>query len=149
MNWIKKMTNSVEFGSFYKLLQAAKDGNKEKIKELEWMLAEYEHAKDATSAYDELGQIFCHHGVMELYDYTGTDDIEYITSLDDSIWNYLKIRMNTSLQDYMIKSMLNHANDHRLAQKISSKWEFDINEIENNIEGLAKYVTEGIVELII
>ena len=143
------MTNSVEFGSFYKLLQAVRDGNQEKGKELEWLLAEYEHAKDATSAYDELGQIFCHHGVMELYEYTGVENVSYINSLDNSVWDYLKIRMKTGLREYMVKSMLNHANDHRLAQKISSKWEFDINEIENNIEGLAKYVTEGIVELII
>ena len=143
------MTNPVEFGSFYKLLQEAKEGNKEKIKELEWMLAEYEHAKDAKSAYDELGQIFCHHGVMELYDYTGIDDIEYINSLDNSIWSYLKVRMDQTLQDYMIKSMLNHARDHKLAEKISGKWNFNIDEIEDNIEGLAKYVTEGIVELII
>ena len=143
------MTNPVEFGSFYKLLQAAKEGNKEKIKELEWMLAEYEHAKDAKSAYDELGQIFCHHGVMELYDYTGTDDIEYINSLDNSIWSYLKVRMDVTLQDYMIKSMLTHARDHKLTEKISDKWNFNIDEIEDNIEGLAKYVTDGIVELII
>ena len=143
------MTDKVEFGSFYKLLQAAKDGDKQKIKELEWILAQYEHAKDATSAYDELGQIFCHHGVMELYDYTGTDDITYITSLDNSVWNYLNVRMEISLQSYMIKSMLNHAKDHTLVKNISAKWNYDVNDIEDNIEGLAKYVTEGIVEIII
>ena len=143
------MANAIEFGSFYKLLQAARDGNEEKNKELEWMLAEYEHAKDATSAYDELGQIFCHHGVMELYDYAGTDDIRYITSLDNSFCNYLQVRMETSLQDYMIKSMLNHAKEHQLANKISKKWDFQVDEIQNNIEDLAKYVTEGIVELIV
>ena len=69
------MTNPIEFGSFYKLLQAVRDGNKEKSQELEWMLAEYEHAKDAKSPYDELGQIFCHHGVMELYEYTGVENV--------------------------------------------------------------------------
>ena len=44
--------------------------------------------------------------------------------------------------------MLNHAKDHQLANKISRKWQFKIEEIEDNLEGLAKYVTEGIVELI-
>ena len=143
------MANAIEFGSFYKLLQAARDGNEERNKELEWMLAEYEHAKDAKNPYDELGQIFCHHGVMELYDYTGTDDIKYINSLDKSVWDYLQIRMNLSISDYMVKSMLNHAKEHQLAKKISSKWEVETNEINDNLEGLAKYVTEGIVELII
>ena len=142
------MTNPVEFGSFYKLLQAVKDGNKEKSKELEWMLAEYEHAKDAKSAYDELGQIFCHHGVMELYEYTGVENVSYINKLDRAVWDYLKIRMETGLHQYMVKSMLNHAKDHQLAKKVSSKWESNLQEIEDNIEDLANYVAEGIVELI-
>ncbi len=142
------MSNSVEFGSFYKLLQAVRDGNEKKNQELEWMLAEYEHAKDAKSAYDELGQIFCHHGVMELYEYTGVDNISYINGLGNSVWSYLKVRMNIGLNEYMTKSMLNHAKDHQLAKKISSKWDNDLSEFESNMEGLAKYVAEGIVELI-
>ena len=143
------MTKPIEFGEFYKLIQAVKDGDEAKNKELEWMLAEYEHAKDSTSPYDELGQIFCHHGVMELYDYTGTDDIKYINSLNKSVWDYLLIRMNISLSDYMVKSMLSHAKEHHLASKMSNKWKIEIDELESNLEDLAKYVTEGIVELII
>ncbi|WP_269622710.1 hypothetical protein [Prochlorococcus marinus] len=142
------MANPVEFGSFYKLLRSVRDGNEVKSKELEWMLAEYEHAKEATSAYDELGQIFCHHGVMELYDYTGTDDIKYINNLDNSVWDYLKIRMKVSLHDFMIKSMLDHAKQHQLTKKISSRWNIETDEIDTNIEDLAKYVTEGIIEII-
>ncbi len=142
------MANPVEFGSFYKLLQAVRDGNEEKSKELEWMLAEYEHAKDAKSAYDELGQIFCHHGVMELYEYTGVENVSYINSLDKSVWDYLNIRMQTGLHEYMVKSMLNHAQDHQLAKKVSNKWNGDLNEIQGNIEDLANYVAEGIVQLI-
>ncbi len=143
------MTNSVEFGSFYKLLLAVRDGNKEKSKELEWMLAEYEHAKDATSAYDELGQIFCHHGVMELYEYTGVENVSYINGLDNTVWDYLKTRMKIGLHEYMVKSMLTHAKDHQLARKVSGKWDSDLKEIEENIEGLADYVAEGIVEIIL
>ena len=143
------MTGPIEFGSLDKLLKAAKLGNKEKIQELGWVLAEYEHAKDATSPYDELGQIFCHHGVMELYDYTGIDNIEYIANLKNSVWEYLNFRMNSSLKDYMIKSMLNHAKSHNLAEKISVKWDFDMSEFETNIEGLAKYGSEGSIELIV
>ena len=142
------MTNPVEFGSFYKLLQAVRDGNEERSQELEWMLAEYEHAKDAENAYDELGQIFCHHGVMELYEYTGVDNISYINSLGKSVWSYLKVRMNIELQEYMIKSMLAHARDHQLAKVISKKWDCELDEVESNLEGLAKYVTEGIAELV-
>ena len=142
------MANPVEFSSFYKLLRSVRDGNNEKIKELEWILAEYEHAKEAKNAYDELGQIFCHHGVMELYDYTGTDNIQYICSLDITVWDYLKIRMNIGLLQYMVDSMVKHAKDHGLTKKISSKWNTPSDEIDDNLEGLAKYVAEGIIDLV-
>ena len=142
------MAKPIEFGEFYKLLREARDGNDAKDKELQWILAEYEHAKDAKSAYDELGQIFCHHGVMELYDYTGIDDIKYINSLEKNIWEYLNFRMKVSIEEYMVKSMLNHAKEHRLSTKISKKWNTSIPEIDDNMEGLAQYVAEGIMELI-
>ncbi len=142
------MSKPIEFSSFYKLLKSAIDGNQSKNEELQWMLAEYEHAKDATSAFDELGQIFCHHGVMELYDYTGVDDINYINSLDSNVWNYLRVRMEIGLDEYMCKSMMNHAKEHHLAKKISNKWNTPIEEIDSNMEDLAKYVVEGIIDLV-
>ena len=142
------MNKPIEFGSFYKLLKEVINGNDEEKRKLEWLLAEYEHAKDATSAFDELGQIFCHHGIMELYEYTGTDNIQYIKSLENSVWEYLKIRMGIGLNEYMVKTMLNHAYDHKLSQKISGKWNTQASDIEENIEGLAVYVAEGIVDLI-
>ena len=142
------MSKQIEFGKFYKILDAVKSGDKEKKEELDWLLAEYEHAKESAGPYDELGQIFCHIGVMELYEYTGTDNITYINGLENSVWNYLEVRMNITLPEYMVNSMLTHAEDHQLAKKISNKWDFETTEIENNLEGLAKYVTEGIVDLI-
>ena len=142
------MSKPVEFGSFYKLLQSVKEGEEEKIKELEWMLAEYEHAKEAKSAYDELGQIFCHHGIMELYEYTGLEDLKVISSLNETIWNYLKLRTNYTLTDYMIKSMLDHAQKHNLTSKMAEKWEISNEDINSNIDDLAKYVVEGIIEII-
>ncbi len=142
------MAKSVEFGEFYKLLQAVKVGDEEKDKQLQWMLAEYEHAKEATSSYDELGQIFCHHGVMELYDYTGVDSIKFISSLEKMVWDYLEVRMNVALPEYMVTSMVAHAKEHDLVKKMSKKWDTSIEELESNMEGLARYVAEGIVEII-
>ncbi len=142
------MSKPVEFGEFYKLLEAVKLGNAEKNKELEWMLAEYEHAKDAQSSFDELGQIFCHHGVMELYEYTGLENFGLISSLEKTVWEYLETRMGISLPNYMVRSMIEHANNHKLAAKISTKWETSLQDLELNIEDLAKYVTEGIIDVI-
>ncbi len=142
------MAEPVEFSSFYQLLQSAQQGNEEKIQELEWMLAEYEHAKESKNAYDELGQIFCHHGIMELYDYTGIDNIQIISDLEEPVWNYLQLRTKYSLAEYMIQSMLSHAKQHDLAIKISTKWEISTEEIEENMQDLAKYVVEGIMEIV-
>ena len=148
MNELNLMAKAIEFQKFYRLLREVINGNEEKNQELEWMLAEYEHAKDADCAFDELGQIFCHHGVMELYEYTGVDDIQYINQLEIPVWEYLKKRTKVSLSEYMLNSMISHANTHQLAKKISKKWETDSEEIEENMEDLAKYVVEGIIELI-
>ena len=142
------MAKPVEFAEFYNLLQAVKVGDEKKDEELAWMLAEYEHAKDAKSPYDELGQIFCHHGVMELYEYTGVDNIKFISGLEKQVWDYLEVRMGISLPKYMVGSMTTHANKHELAQKMSVKWETPVEELESNIEGLAQYVAEGIIELL-
>ena len=142
------MSKPVEFGEFYKLLQAVKEGDQEKDKELQWILAEYEHAKNSTSPYDELGQIFCHHGVMELYDYTGLDDIKLISCLNKSVWDYLELRTEITLPNYMVNSMVSHASKHELAKKMSDKWNISTEELEENMDGLAKYVTEGIIEII-
>ncbi len=143
------MAKPIEFSKFYKLLDGAKKGDKEKIKELEWVLAEYEHANDSDGAFDELGQIFCHIGLMELYLYTGIDDIKYLSGLEESIWKYLKKRNGLSVEDHMVIKMKEHAKEHDLIKKASNKWAIPLEEVENNLEELAKYVTEGIVEIII
>ncbi len=142
------MPSPVEFSSFYQLLQSVKQGNEKEVKELEWMLAEYEHAKESKSAYDELGQIFCHHGIMELYEYTGLDNIQIISDLNTSVWEYLKLRIGSSLEEFMVKSMLSHSKEHGLASKIGKKWDLASSEIEENLEGLARYVSEGIIQII-
>ena len=142
------MTSPVEFSSFYQLLQSVKLGNEKEVKELQWMLAEYEHAKESKSAYDELGQIFCHHGIMELYEYTGLDNIQIISDLNTSVWEYLKLRIGSSLEEFMVKSMLSHSKEHGLASKIGKKWDLASSEIEENLEGLARYVSEGIIQII-
>ena len=142
------MAEPVEFGSFYQLLHSVKEGSDEQTKELEWMLAEYEHAKESNSAYDELGQIFCHHGIMELYEYTGLENIQTISKFDKSVWDYLKLRTDLSLSEYMIKSMISHAKQHNLSQKVAGKWKVPSEEVEANMEDLAKYVAEGIIDVI-
>ncbi len=142
------MSKPIEFSKFYKLLNEVKEGNKEKEQELEWILAEYEHAKESEGAFDELGQIFCHIGLMKLYDYAGVDELSFIGGLDKLVWDYLKRRMGEGLPEYLVRNMKSHANSHQLVEKISEKWKTPESEVSKNVDGLAKYVTEGIIEVI-
>jgi len=143
------MTKPIEFNEFYRLLDSVRNGDTKQKKELEWTLAEYEHAKDSSSSFDELGQIFCHIGVMELFDYSGSDDIKYISTLDQKVWDYLQLRMGTGLREYLVEKMISHSNEHELPAKLSKKWDVKIEDLQSNVNDLAKYVSEGIVEVII
>ena len=142
------MEKPIEFSKFYKLLTQVKKGNVDKQTELDWILAEYEHASDSNGVYDELGQIFCHIGLMELYEYTGVDNIKYISELDKAIWDYLEIRYGLSLLDHMVNKMKSHSEKHKLESRASEKWTMPLTEIRENTEGLARYVAEGIIEVI-
>ena len=142
------MPKPIEFSKFYKILNSVKEGDKSKEEELQWILAEYEHAQAGEGAYDELGQIFCHIGVMRVYEYLGVDDIKYISSLENSVCDYLNKRTGKDLSDFIMEGMKEHAERHDLTEKISAKWELKKLDLDKNLEGLANYVTEGIIEII-
>ena len=141
------MSKPIEFNEFYELLKAAKNGNKKKKENLDWILAEYEHAEGSENAYDELGQVFCHIGVMGLYEYAGIDDLQYINHLKKSVWEYLEVRMGINLTLHMVETMMEHAKQHELSTKMSDKWDISREELAENMEGLAKYVAEGIADV--
>ena len=143
------MTKPIEFSDFYRLLNSVKAGDKGEEEKLEWLLAEYEHAKNSSSPFDELGQIFCHIGIMEVYSYTGVDNIGFISKLEKVVWDYLEIRMGNKLSEQIIKKMKSHCEQHELVDKISKKWDFPEQELTNNVDGLAKYVADGILEVIV
>ena len=86
---------------------------------------------------------------MKLYEYIGVDDIKYISSLEQSVWDYLKKRTGDDLSFYLVRSMKDHAKNHSLTEKTSSKWNIKQEDLELNIEGLAKYVADGILEVLV
>ena len=45
--------------------------------------------------------------------------------------------------------MKDHAKNHSLTEKASSKWNVKQEDLELNIEGLAKYVADGILEVLV
>lgn len=141
------MAKPIEFDEFYSLLSAVKSGDRKKKKKLETLLIKYKNGEDAASAYDELGKIFCVVGSKSLYEYTGIDDLAFLGTLNQSVWDYLKVRMGCKLNQYIIDSMNSHAEKNKLAAAISKKWELSTEEITDNLAGLAEYITEGIVDI--
>ena len=83
------MDKPVEFSKFYRVLNAAKEGEEGKSLELESMLKEYEASEKSESALHQLGEIFLYVGIMELYKYSGTQDIKAIGLLDKDDWDGL------------------------------------------------------------
>ncbi len=143
------MSDPIEFDEFYATLASARDGNREKVSELEWMLAEYEHANESKGPFDELGQIFCHIGVMEMYSYTGVEQLNYIYSMENNIWDYLKQREGKSAQNALVKTMVKHAKEHSLTNKIANKWGSNEEDLAENINRLAEYIADGIIDILI
>ncbi|WP_320677261.1 hypothetical protein [Prochlorococcus sp. MIT 1300] len=142
------MSSSVQFSDFYRVLEGAKNGDNDQLKKLDWILAEYEHATNSINAYDELGQIFCHIGVMKLYEYTGIDEVKIISEFPKEVWDYLILRTKIDLISCMKEAMNKHAKEHDLPKKLCNSWGNSIEEIESNLEDLAFYVAEGIEQIV-
>ncbi len=143
------MSKPIEFGEFYKLIKSKKKKGNKDNKDLDVLLGEYEEGKKAESDFDQLGQIFCFIGIKELYNYTGIEDISEISLLDKNIWDYLTIRMKRNLSEYIKIRMIEHVESTDLLAEIANKWKSEEDVLKKNLEGLAEYVTEGIVEIII
>ena len=77
------MDKPVEFSKFYRILNAAKEGEEDKSGELESILKEYENCEKSASPLHELGEAFIYVGIMELYRYAGSKDMKTIGLLDN------------------------------------------------------------------
>ena len=136
----------VEFSKFYRILNAAKEGEEGKSEELESILKQYETSEDSESPLHQLGEIFLYVGLMELYKYSGTKDIQAIGLLDKEKWDQLAEENKAELPPLLANSMIRHSKSNNLIKKISTKWATPKREIENNIMQMARYITEGIID---
>ena len=142
------MAKPIEFNEFYKLLRKAKNGSESDELELATILEGYKSPKESQGAYEELGKIFCFISMNALFEYTGLTVAKDIGELSNEIWEYLKKRMKGDLRDYTKDRVIKESKNKSLPNKIAKKWEIDKEELEKNLEGLAEYVIDGIVEII-
>ena len=142
------MSKPVEFSSFFKILYAAIEGDKQKKKDLANLLVEYQNPINSESNLHELGQVFLYVGLTELYRYAKTNDIEIISKKDSDEWNILKSENKSALPPSIANRMIAYAKEKNLSKTISEKWKAPRREIEKNTMNMARYLTEGIIEAI-
>ncbi len=139
---------SIEFNSFYKSLKKISDGSEDEMKNFKSLLSSYESKSDCKNCFDELGMTFCCNGIKYLYEYTGLKELNYISNLKSQVWEYLEKRVGKTLTNYLVSKLVDAYSDKGLKEDLAQRWEVDEKEIERNIEPLALYVVEGIIEVI-
>ena len=97
---------------------------------------------------NKTGQIKKHIAINEVYEYTGMSNIKEIGNLTRPVWDYLTKRNGNNMHDYIVEKILDESLEKGYKTTLSKKWKVKIEEIDKNLEDLAKYVTEGIVDII-
>ena len=140
------MEKPVEFSKFYRVLNAAKEGEEAQSLELKSILKEYEVSGKSASPLHQLGETFLYVGIMELYKYSGTQDMKAIGLLDKEAWDKLAEENKADLPPLLANTMIRYSKDNKLSKRISAKWGISRREVENNIMQMARYITEGIID---
>jgi len=136
----------VEFSRFYRVLNAAKEGEEGQSSELESILEEYETCEQSSGPLHQLGETFIYIGMQELYKYSGTNDMKAIGLLDKESWDNLAQENKADLPPLLANSMIRYSKNNKLSKKIANKWGTSKREVENNIMQMARYITEGIID---
>ena len=140
------MEKPVEFSKFYRVLNAAKEGEEGKSDELDSMLKQYETSEESASPLHQLGQIFLYVGITELYKYSGTKDMQAIGLLDTESWDKLAEEQKADLPPLLANTMIRYSKSNKISKKISTRWGTPKKDIDNNIMQMARYITEGLID---
>ena len=142
------MTDQIEFSSFYKLLNSIKEGDSEKISLLDETISEFKNGKNSKSFLEELGSLYLSIGITELYNYTNQKDLHSIGLIDKEEWENLSIKNEGELPVYLANKMIKYVKDNQKTKEISKKWNIREGEIRKHITKMARYITEGIIDVI-
>ncbi len=142
------MSKPVEFSKFYRLLNDVKNGNDEKKEELKDLLIEYEKSENCDSGLHELGQLFCYVGIMELYKYAETEDLQKIGQLSKEEWDAIANKHEAYLPPRLANKMIDYFKSNEISKRISKKWDMKPRQINKEVMGMARYITEGIIDSI-
>ena len=142
------MTDQIEFSSFYKLLNSIKEGESEKISFLNEKIDEFKNGENSKSFLEELGSLYLSIGITELYNFTNQTDLHSIGRIDKEEWDNLAIKNEEELPVYLANKMIRYVKENQKTKEIAKKWNVREGEIKKHITKMARYITEGIIDVI-
>ncbi len=142
------MSDQIEFSSFYILLNSIKEGELEKISLLEEKINEFKKGENSKSFLEELGYLYLSVGVTELYNFTNKKDLKSIGLIDKEEWDSLSIENEQELPVYLANKMISYVKDNKKTKYLSKKWNVREGEVRKHITNMARYITEGIIDVI-
>ena len=142
------MSDQIEFSSFFRLFNSIKEGKSEKISLLDEKMSEYKSGESSKSFLEELGFIYLFVGITELYNFTEKKDIYSIGLIDKEEWEGLSDKNQQDLPVYLANKMIEYIKENKKVQELSLKWNVREREIRTHITKMARYITEGIIDVI-
>ena len=142
------MSDQIEFSSFYRLLNSIKEGDSEKISLLDEKINELKNGIKSRSFLEELGSLYLSIGITELYNYTENKDLKSIGLIDSEGWESLAIKNEEELPLFLANKMIRYFKENKKAKDLSKKWNVREGEIRKHTTKMARYITEGIIDVI-
>ena len=142
------MSDQIEFSSFYKLLNSIKEGKSEQIPLLDETINDFQNGNNSKSFLDELGSLYLSIGITELYNFTNTKDLQEIGNIDKEGWETLSSSNQQELPVYLANKMIEYIKENKKVKEMSNKWDIKEGEIRKHITKMARYITEGIIDVI-
>ena len=142
------MSDQIEFSSFYKLLNSIKEGESEQISLLVEKINEFKNGDKSKSFLDELGSLYLSIGITELYNFANTKDLQQIGLIDKEEWETLSSKNQQELPVYLANKMIEYIKENKKVKEMSNKWNIKEGEIRKHITKMARYITEGIIDVI-
>ena len=142
------MSDQIEFSSFYKLLNSIKEGKSEEIPLLDETINDFQNGNNSKSFLDELGSLYLSIGMTELYNFTNSRDLQEIGLIDKEGWETLSSKNQQELPVYLANKMIEYIKENKKVKEMSNKWNIKEGEIRKHITKMARYITEGIIDVI-
>ncbi len=142
------MTDQIEFSSFYRLINSIKEGDTEKISVLDQKINEFENGINSKNFLEELGYLYLSIGIKELYKFTNQKDLNKIGIIDKEEWESLSIKNEQDLPVFLANKMIEYVKENKKVNDLSKKWNVREGEIKKHTTKMARYITEGIIDVI-